>query len=149
MTINSSTTPEVLAARTAPFSRRRFVVVVAVAVVLNVLLFVIGSASGASMIISSPIRIPITVVIVIFATAFALGVAGLATWLIARRVPTFRTRIAWIGAVLAILSGSVPSLVSADVPTGIFLGSMHVVGGIVWFVALMSGRKALRATPAP
>jgi hypothetical protein len=148
MTTNSITTPEMLAARTAPFSRRRFAIVAAIAVVLNVLLFVIGNASGASMIISEPIRIPITVVIVIFATAFALGVAGLATWLIARRVPTFRTRIAWIGAVLAILSGSIPSLVSADAPTGIFLGSMHVVGGVAWFIALISGRKAITATPA-
>jgi hypothetical protein len=143
MTSTSTMTAATLA--TPPFSRRRFAIAAAVAVVVNFHLSLIGTDAGASMIINFPIRTEITVGIVIFATALALAVAGLATWFISRRVPSFRARIAWIGALVVILSAAAPLLASADVPTGIFLAGMHVTAALAWFIALRVGRKATSA----
>jgi hypothetical protein len=140
--MNTTSTVTAMPLAAPPFSRRRFAIAAAVAVVVNFHLSLIGTDAGASMIINFPIRMKITIVIVIVATAFALGVAGVATWFIARRVSSFRARIAWIGAVVAILSASAPLLASADLATGIFLAGMHVTGGLAWFVALRVGRNA-------
>ena len=122
--------------RSSPFSRRRLLVVAAIAAIINVVVYFIGSAAGATMVVTSPQEMQIPFVVVIIATLLPLLLAGIITWLIARRVPAFHTFARWAGAIVAVVSIIEPFLVTEDTTTALSLAAMHIVGGAAWFVAL-------------
>ena len=137
-----TTTAPVSTTRASPFSRRRLVLIAVSAAIINLAAFLVAGTFGASMIVSSPQQMQLTAVVVIAATVVPLIGAGLVTWLIARAAPGFRRVAAWVGLALAILSCASPLLVSEDVTTGIALGAMHLIAGVSWYIALMTGRAA-------
>jgi len=131
-----TTTATIPTTRSSPFSRRRLLAVAVIAAVVNVVAFLIGSAAGATMTVSSPQEMQIPVVVVIVATLVPLLLAGIVTWLIAKRVPAFRTVARWVGTIVALISVVEPFLVTDDTTTAVSLAVMHIVGGAAWFVAL-------------
>jgi hypothetical protein len=131
-----TTTATSTSTRSSPFSRRRLLVVAVIAAVVNVVVFLIGSAAGASMIVTSPQEMEIPFVVVIIATLVPLLLAGIITWLIAKRAPAFRTFARWAGTIVAVVSVVEPFLVTEDTTTAVSLAAMHIVGAAAWFVAL-------------
>jgi len=121
--------------RPRPFAPGRFASAVAIALVVNAVVFWVGSAAGASMIVTQPASTQVTVVVVVIATVAPLVLAGVATWFIALRKPRFRAVASWLGLALAVASAPGPLLVAADLSTGLALGAMHLVAGAAWFIA--------------
>jgi uncharacterized membrane protein YhhN len=134
-TAPASTTPTPL-----PFNPFRFAIAAVSAAVLNLITYGIGSASGGSMAVNSPTIQSIPPVAAVIATLLPMVVAGLVTWFIARRRPGFRRFAAWAGLAFGILTAASPLASSADIPTGIALGFMHIVVGAAWFTALQPSR---------
>ena len=125
-----------------PFSRGRFAIVVVVAAVVNLAIFAIGSAAGASMIVNTGSATQLIALLPVIATVVPLTIAGVVTWFVARRVRVFRPVAGWAGAAIALVSTIAPFVMSTDAATGVSLAVMHVVAGVAWFVALMTGRNS-------
>lgn len=106
-----------------------------IAAALNLSVFAIATSAGASMEMTAPQQMTIAWPAVIGASILPLAVAGVVTWLLARRWPRVRTVFAWLGLAVAVLS-SLAVLSAGDVPTAIALGAMHVLTGAAWAVAL-------------
>jgi len=107
----------------------------ATAAVINLVILLIGHAAGASMTMTEPQPATIEWPAVIAASIAPLAIAGLVTWLAAKRWPRVRGWFAWTGLAVAVLSCA--ALISSpDVATAVSLGAMHIVAGIAWFIAL-------------
>ena len=132
----TTTTPAPTTRAPRPFSPSRFATVTAAAAALNLITYGIGSVSGASMAVTAPAAQEIPPALAVIATLLPMAAAGLVTWFIARRRPGFRRFAAWTGLAAGILTAASPLASSADIPTGVALGFMHVIVGIAWFVAL-------------
>lgn len=139
--MSSIVSPLVPTARgSRPFSPSRFATLAAAAAGLNLITYGIGAAVGASMVVAAPDVQEIPLVLAALATVVPMAVAGVLTWFIARRRPGFRRIAAWTGLVIGVLTAASPMASSADTPTGVALGFMHVIVGIAWFVALRAPR---------
>jgi hypothetical protein len=123
-----------------PFHPSRFTIAAGSAAVLNLITYGIGSASGASMTVTAPTAQEIPAFLTVIATLAPMALAGLVTWFIARSRPGFRRFAAWAGLAFGILTAASPLASSADIPTGIALGFMHIVVGAAWFTALQPSR---------
>jgi hypothetical protein len=135
-----TTTPAPTTRAPRPFNPSRFAIVATAAAALNLITYGIGSASGASMGVTAPAAQEIPPALAVIATLLPMAAAGLVPWFIARRRAGFRRFSAWTGLVVGILTAASPLASSADVPTGVALGFMHIVVGIAWFTALRSSR---------
>ena len=109
-----------------------------VAVVVNLIVYAVASAAGATWIANGQavgwFMVPI-------ATVIAMAVGGLITWLLARRWDKATVTMAWVGIVFAVISVPGPLLGSTDTPTRWALAAMHITTGIVWFVAVHPRRS--------
>lgn len=86
-----------------------------------------------------PDATPTPISAVAVATAVALAVRGVGTWLIARWRPGFTKVAAWLGFGFGLLSSA--SLVNAaDLATGLALGSMHLITALAWLFAVLPKR---------
>lgn len=103
------------------------------AIVLNLVTYAIGSAAGATWIVNGQ---SITWVMVVLATVVAMAVGGAITYLLTRRWAHAASVMAWVGLAFAVVSAPAPLLSSDDASTGVALAAMHVLTGIVWFVAV-------------
>lgn len=102
------------------------------AAVLNLAAFLIGARTGASMIVDNPAPSEIGPGEVIGASLGPLIVAGLATWLLARKWPRLRVWAGWAGAALAVVTIASPFLAADDLATAFTLAAMHLVSGAAW-----------------
>ena len=116
---------------------RRISIAIAVAIVLNLIVFAIGSAVGATWLANGQ---TIVWFLVVVATIIPMAVGAVLTWLLTKRWSDAGKAMAWIGLVLAIITVPAPLLASDDRPTGMALAAMHVVTGIVWFIAIRPRR---------
>ena len=109
-----------------------------VAVVVNLIVYAVASAMGATWIANGQVvgwfMVPI-------ATVIAMAIGGLITWLLARRWDKATVTMAWVGIVFAVISVPGPLLGSTDTPTRWALVAMHITTGIVWFVAVYPARS--------
>jgi len=141
MTTAPATLPTAAPTRTtSPFRRGRYAVIVVTTALVNLIVFLIGSSSGASMLVSTPQTTEIGIPVVLAASVVPLSLAGIATWLIARRVPGFRVWAARIVGVVAVLSAIAPFVMAVDVATAITLAVMHLIVGGAFLLALLTGR---------
>jgi hypothetical protein len=88
------------------------------------------------MVVAQPSEMALNVFVVLVATAVPLSLAGIITWLLARKWPVVRTIAAWAGLAVAVLSVPSPLFVSADLATGLALSAMHLIAGVAWFVGV-------------
>lgn len=116
------------------FPLRRYFVIVAIAVAVNVILYFIGSAVGAAMSVTMAGGQDIGWPEAIIATAVPLALAGTVVWLISRRWPRVLPFVRVIGLVVAAASAAVPAFVAVDPASAVTLAAMHLVAGAAWFV---------------
>lgn len=118
-------------------SMRRLGVTIATALALNLVVYGVGTAAGATWVANGQ---TITWILVVAATAVAVALGWGATSLLARRWDRARSVLAWVGLAFAVVSAPAPLLASDDAATGWSLALMHVVTGIAWFVAVRPQR---------
>ena len=109
-----------------------------VAVVVNLIVYAVASAMGATWIANGQ---AVNAFLVVVATVVAMAIGGLITWLLARRWDGAPVTMAWVGIVFAVISVPGPLLGSTDTPTRWALATMHVTTGIVWLVAVYPARS--------
>jgi hypothetical protein len=108
----------------------RFAVIAAIS---NLVIFGIGSVAGSNW-QANGMAVPWfvvlgTSVVPIFVAAGVTALLGLA-WKSAAKV------MAWIGLIFALLTAPSAFLATSEIGTAIALGSMHVVVGVAWFMAV-------------
>ena len=121
-----------------PLNPARLGLGIAVAVVVNLIVYAVASAAGATWIANGQtvgwFMVPI-------ATVIAMAIGGVITWLLARRWDKATVTMAWVGIVFAIISVPGPLLGSTDTPTRWALAAMHITTGIIWFAAVYPFRS--------
>ena len=122
-----------------PLNAKRLGLGIVVAVVVNLIVYAVGSAAGATWIANGQ---PVGWFMVPIATVVAMGIGGLITWLLARRWDKATITMAWVGIVFAVISVPGPLLGSTDTPTRWALATMHITTGIIWFVAVRPSRSS-------
>lgn len=129
---------ETATALARPLSLARLGIGIVAAVVVNLIVYAVGSAAGATWIANGQavgwFMVPI-------ATVIAMAIGGLITWLLARRWEKATITMAWVGLVFAVISVPGPLLGSDDAPTRWALAAMHVTTGIAWFIAVHPRRS--------
>ena len=122
-----------------PLNPARLGLGIAVAVVVNLVVYAVASAAGATWIANGQtvgwFMVPI-------ATVIAMAIGGVITWLLARRWDKATITMAWVGLAFAVLSVPGPLMGSNDSPTRWALATMHLTTGIVWFVAVLPRRSS-------
>ena len=111
---------------------------IVVAIVVNLVVYAVGSAAGATWIANGQ---PVGWFMVPIATVIAMAIGGLITWLLARRWDKATITMAWVGLVFAVISVPGPLLGSTDTPTRWALAAMHVTTGIIWFFVVYPFRS--------
>lgn len=121
-----------------PFNAARLGRGVICAVVVNLIVYAVATAAGATWLANGQtvgwFMVPI-------ATVIAMAIGGVITWLLARRWDNATITMAWVGLVFAVLSVPGPLMGSDDSPTRWALATMHVTTGIIWFVAVLPRRS--------
>lgn len=109
------------------------------AVVVNLIVYAVATAAGATWLANGQtvgwFMVPI-------ATVIAMAIGGVITWLLARRWDKATITMAWVGLAFAVLSVPGPLMGSNDSPTRWALATMHLTTGIVWFVAVLPRRSS-------
>jgi hypothetical protein len=138
------TTVPVPSAATRPASSafwRPTLLAAVAAVVVNVVIFLVGQAAGATFEIPDPnaadMTIGLTVVTIIGFTAVPLLVGAVAAVLLVPRWPGARLGLQILGAALTLISLVPPLALDTDTGTRVLLAVMHVVAGVayVWGLA--------------
>ena len=121
-----------------PLNPARLGLGIAVAVVVNLVVYAVASAAGATWIANGQsvgwFMVPI-------ATVIAMAIGGVITWLLSRRWDKATIAMAWVGLVFAVISVPGPLLGSTDTPTRWALATMHITTGIIWFAAVYPFRS--------
>ncbi len=117
---------------------RRLLAASGIAAVVNLALFVLGDALGATWVTISPL--PISPIVVVAATLLPLLVAGAVVRRIGAGHPARVRGAAWLGLIVAVAGLPMPFVASSDPTTALMLAPMHVTAGIAWFVGLRGGR---------
>lgn len=112
----------------------RLGVAVAIALVADLIAYALGNAAGATWRAGQPYTIGVGMVAA--ATIIAPVVGGAVTALAARWKPAAPTFLAWAGLIFAVVGSPMGYIGGQDLPTGLALGSMHVIVGIAWFLAI-------------
>ncbi len=119
---------------------KRFGLAVLAAAVLNLIAYAVGSLAGASWVANGQ---SITWIMVILATLFPMAVGGAITYLLSRRWGKATTVMAWIGLAFGIVTLPAPLFAAENAAAGLSLASMHVITGVVWFLAVRPGRSVV------
>ncbi len=127
----------------SPFNFIQVVIAALGAGYLNVIIFFIGIASGASMKVGSNPEKVIGFDNILQFTWLPLLVLGLVVFLIGRAKKGIVKVAQWIGLIIAVVSMISPIMTAADVATGVTLSVIHVVTGVAWFFAVHYGNKKL------
>ena len=122
-----------------PLNPARLGLGIVVAVVVNLVVYAVASAAGATWIANGQEVNPLLVVV---ATIIPMAIGGAITWLMARRWVKATATMAWVGLVFAVVSVPGPLLGSDDAPTRFALAAMHITTGIVWFFAVHPSRSS-------
>jgi hypothetical protein len=113
-----------------------FAIVATVTTALNVILFLLATAGGASMVVTSPMESTLGIVTVLAATFVALMFAAAVLKLILNKFPGFAVPASWLGFGFAAISSVSPFLAVDELFTGAALATMHVVAGLGWLVGV-------------
>ena len=112
----------------------RYFALVGAAAIVNVVLFLIGPASGATYDVKAQTNVNLGLVIGM--TVSQLAVGFLIAWLAARFAPKAFSPLVWVGVVFAIITAPGGWVASQDAATGITLALMHVSGAAAWFLGV-------------
>ncbi len=116
------------------------------ALVVNLIIFAIGSAADATWDAGSPY--PIGVPMVALFSILPLVLAAAVVALIVKRSPGFQQIAAWTGLVFALVTIAGSLTMATQTLTGLCLGMMHIVAGAAWFYIAYPGRTEANAVRA-
>jgi len=128
-------TPRVL----RPLNLRRLGLGLLAAVIVNLVLYAIGTTANAGWIASGQAVGWGSVVVV---TVVVMAAGGALTYILSRRWEAATKVMAWVGLILAAVSLPIPFTASGDSATAFTLAAMHVLTGVVWFVSVMPRRAS-------
>lgn len=137
-----SAAPRTAEAPAGSVNRVRLGLGIVVAVVANLVVFAVASAAGASWSANGQ---SVNAVLVVIATVVPMVIGGVITVLLARRWTRAIMTMAWVGLAFAVISAPAPLFASDDAATKWALAAMHVVTGVVWFVAIRPRRSSAGA----
>lgn len=107
------------------------------AIVAVIVLHVIGTAAGASWLLSMPgagtIPVPLPSVVTSAIIPIVIGTVAL---FIARRSPRAVAALAWAGLAVGLLTVVAPLSADGDLLARVLLAAMHVAVGVAWFCAV-------------
>ena len=112
----------------------RYFAFVGAAAAVNIALFLIGQAAGATYDVNAQTNVNLGIVIGM--TIAQLSVGFLFAWLTARFAPKTFGSLIWVGVGFAIITSPGGWIASQDVATGIVLGLMHFTGAAAWFLGM-------------
>ncbi|TAP28583.1 MULTISPECIES: DUF6069 family protein [Micrococcaceae] len=127
----------------SPFNFIQVVIAALGAGYLNVIIFFIGIASGASMKVGSNPEKVIGFDNILQATWIPLLAFGFIVFLIGRAKKGIIKVAQWVGLVIAVVSSISAIMTAADVATAVTLTVIHIVTGAAWFFAVHYGNKKL------
>ncbi|UYQ77421.1 DUF6069 family protein [Glutamicibacter sp. JL.03c] len=127
----------------SPFNYIQVVIAALGAGYLNVIIFFIGIASGASMKVGSNPEEIVGFDNILQFTWLPLLVLGLVVFLIGRAKKGVTKVAQWVGLIVAVVSSLAAILSAADAATALTLSLIHIVTGIAWFFAVHYGNKKL------
>lgn len=114
---------------------------VVLALVLNLLLFLIGNRLGVSYLAQQPGAAgwqPVGLGMVVAASVVTAVAAGIGLWLLTRFMDNPLTVFMWIAGILALLSLFMPYTMTRDTGTFATLGLMHVGSGLAIVFSLVN-----------
>lgn len=119
------------AARPTVVAPARAALGVGAALAVNVALFLVGGALGATFDVGQ--AQPASVVAVVVTTVLTLGIGLAVLALVVRRRPGLQRPASWAGLAFAVLSVAAPLTMAAETTTGATLAAMHLATGATWF----------------
>jgi hypothetical protein len=120
--------------RRGQITTSRVVLAAAGALVANLIVFAIATASDVSFDVDSPQ--PLNAIGIAVASVLPILLGALVVALVARRRPGFQHFAAWAGLIFALVTVAGSFVASGDLATALTLSAMHVVVGIAWFFAV-------------
>lgn len=127
----------------SPFNFIQVVIAALGAGYLNVIIFFIGIASGASMKVGANPEKVIGFDNILQATWIPLLAFGFVVFLIGRAKKGIIKVAQWVGLVIAVVSSVSAIMAASDVATAVTLTVIHIVTGAAWFFAVHYGNKKL------
>jgi len=127
----------------SPFNFIQVVIAALGAGYLNVIIFFIGIASGASMKVGSNPEKVIGFDHILQFTWLPLFFFGFIVFLIGRAKKGIIKVAQWVGLIIAVVSSVWAIMSATDVATGVTLTVIHIVTGVAWFFAVHYGNKKL------
>lgn len=118
------------------FKLGTFAIAASATTAVNASIFLIATAGGASMVVTSLGESTTTIINVLAGTFVALMFAAAVLKLILKKRPAFAVPASWLGFGFAVISAVSPLLAANDSFTGVALASMHVVAGLGWLVGV-------------
>jgi hypothetical protein len=117
------------------------ILAVVLALVLNLLIFVVGNSLGVSYLAQQPNTVgwqPVSGGMVAVASVVTAVAAGIGLWLLARFIDNPLNPFMWIAGILALLSLIMPYTMTRDTGTFAALGLMHVGSGLAIVFSLVN-----------
>lgn len=114
---------------------------VVLAVVLNLIIYVVGSSRGVSFLTQPPGAAdwqPVSMGMVVVVSVGTAVAAGLVLWLLARFMDSPLNLFMWLAGILALLSLIMPYTMTRSTGTFAALGLMHVGSGLAIVYALVN-----------
>lgn len=114
---------------------------VVLAVVLNLIIYVVGSSRGVSFLTQPPGAAdwqPVSLGMVVVVSVVTAVTAGLVLWLLARFIDNPLNLFMWLAGILALLSLIMPYTMTRSTGTFAALGLMHVGSGLAIVYALVN-----------
>ena len=121
-------------------SNKRLAMAAGIALVVNAIIYFIGSASSATWDVGFPYKLGLPMLA--GASAFPILIGGLIVRLISKKLRWITSFASWAVLIFAIAGSPGGYVSSNDLPTGLSLGAMHVVVGLAWFIALRKPKDA-------
>lgn len=127
----------------SPFNFIQVIIAALGASYLNVIIFFLGGAAGASWRVGSNAGDVVAFDRLLQFTLIPMIAMGLVVFLIGRAKKGICKIAQWIGLVIAVASIIFPIMNAADFATAVTLSLIHIVTGIAWFFAVHYGNKHL------
>lgn len=127
---------------TSPVSVKRIGLAALAALVVNLIVYAVASAAGATWLANGQ---TVAWFMVVLASVIPIAIGAGITVLLARRWTAAPRVMAWVGLAFALVTVPMPFLQSSDSTTSFALASMHVITGVAWFVAVLPRRAAAQS----
>lgn len=109
-----------------------------IAILANVLIYIVATAVGVNFVVDLPPSTPIRIGIAFVAAVTMIGVllGGIALAIATRRWNRAPVFLGWLGLAIGVLTTTMPLMTAAEPGTKFALMSMHLITGSTWWLVL-------------